>query len=127
MRHASETSRNFDPSASKDQGSPDRAQDRIRIEAEAVLTILGRYNEDWTLVGSEAIDFELSAVTDQKKRSDAFLLSSLAKEKTMVDKSIIKGHRSLKNLANEPWMPHTFHVLNGQQILCLRLMMMMMC
>ena len=34
----------------------DRTQDRIRIETEAVLTILGRCNEDWILVGSEAID-----------------------------------------------------------------------
>ncbi|HPS91930.1 MAG TPA: PIN domain-containing protein [Methanothrix sp.] len=76
----------------------DRAQDRIRIESEAVLTILGRCNDDWTLVGSEAIDFELSAVTDQKKRSDAFFLSSLATEKIMIDKSIIKRASELEKL-----------------------------
>jgi hypothetical protein len=52
----------------------------VRIESEAVLTILGRCNEDWILVGSDAVDFEISAVMDQKKRTDAFVLASLAKE-----------------------------------------------
>jgi hypothetical protein len=76
----------------------DRTQDRIRIETEAVLTILGRCNEDWILVGSEAIDFELSAVMDQKKRTDAFVLASLAKEKIKTDKRIIKRASELEKL-----------------------------
>ncbi|MEI6102863.1 MAG: PIN domain-containing protein [Methanothrix sp.] len=76
----------------------DRTQDRIRIETEAVLTILGRCNEDWILVGSEAIDFELSAVMDQKKRTDAFVLASLAKEKIKTDKRIIKSASELEKL-----------------------------
>ena len=78
--------------------SDDRTQDRIRIESEAVLTILGRCNEDWILVGSEAIDFELSAVMDQKKRTDAFVLASLAKEKIKTDKRIIKRASELEKL-----------------------------
>jgi hypothetical protein len=76
----------------------DRTQDRIRIESEAVLTILGRCNEDWILVGSEAIDFELSAVMDQKKRIDAFILASLAKQKITIDKRIIKRASELEKL-----------------------------
>jgi hypothetical protein len=76
----------------------DRTQDRIRIESEAVLTILGRCNEDWILVGSEAIDFELSAVMDQKKRTDALILASLAKEKITIDKRIIKRASELEKL-----------------------------
>jgi hypothetical protein len=76
----------------------DRTQDRIRIETEAVLTILGRCNDDWILVGSEAIDFELSAVMDQKKRTDAFVLASLAKEKIKTDKRIIKRASELEEL-----------------------------
>lgn len=53
----------------------DRTQDRIRIESEAVLTILSRCNEDWTLVRSDAIDFELSSVMDPTKKRDAFILA----------------------------------------------------
>ena len=76
----------------------DRTQDRIRIESEAVLTILGRCNEDWILVGSDAVDFEISAVMDQKKRTDAFVLASLAKEKIKTDEQIIK-----RALARKTW------------------------
>jgi len=76
----------------------DRTQDRIRIETEAVLTILGRCNEDWILVGSEAIDFELSVVMDQKKRTDAFVLESLDKEKIKIDDRIIKRASELEKL-----------------------------
>jgi len=50
------------------------------------------------LVGSEAIDFELSAVMDQKKRTDAFVLASLAKEKIKTDKRIIKSASELEKL-----------------------------
>jgi len=76
----------------------DRTQDRIRIESEAVLTILGRCNEDWILVGSDAVDFEISAVMDQKKRTDAFVLASLAKEKIKTDERIIKRALELEKL-----------------------------
>jgi len=68
----------------------DRTQDRIRIESEAVLTILGRCSDDWILIGSEAIDFEVSAVLDQEKRSNITLFASLAKEKIMIDQRITK-------------------------------------
>jgi len=76
----------------------DRTQDRIRIESEAVLTILGRCNVDWILVGSDAVDFEISAVMDQKKRTDAFVLASLAKEKIKTDERIIKRASELEKL-----------------------------
>jgi len=38
----------------------DQSQDRIRIESEAILAILNRCLLDWVLLGSEAIDYEIS-------------------------------------------------------------------
>jgi hypothetical protein len=76
----------------------DRTQDRIRIESEAVLTILSRCSEDWILVGSEAIDFEVSSILDREKRSNVSLLASLAKEKITMDEMIIKRASKLENL-----------------------------
>ncbi len=76
----------------------DRTQDRIRIESEAVLTILSRCNEDWTLVRSDAIDFELSSVMDPKKRRDAFILASLAKENIETDREIVERAMELEKL-----------------------------
>jgi hypothetical protein len=52
----------------------------------------------WILVGSDAVDFEISAVMDQKKRTDAFVLASLAKEKIKTDERIIKRASELEKL-----------------------------
>lgn len=86
----------------------DRTQDRIRMESEAVLTILDRCNEDWMLVGSGAVDFEISAVTDQKKRTDISVLASLVKEKIKTDKRIIKRASELEELG--------FHAMDAAHI-----------
>ena len=50
------------------------------------------------MVGSDAVDFEISAVMDQKKRTDAFVLASLAKEKIKTDERIIKRASELEKL-----------------------------
>lgn len=80
----------------------DRTQDRIRIESEAVLTILSRCNEDWTLVRSDAIDFELSSVMDPTKKRDAFILASLAKENIETDRKIVERAMELEKLGFKP-------------------------
>ena len=79
----------------------DRTQDRIRIESEAVLAILSRCNEEWTLVGSDAIDFELSAIVDPKKKADASVLASIAKEKIKTDREIIERAMEIEKLGFE--------------------------
>ncbi len=76
----------------------DRTQGRIRIESEAVLTILSRCSADWILVGSETIDFEVSAVPDQEKKANIALLSSIAKTKIIIDEEIIKRASELESL-----------------------------
>ena len=80
----------------------DRTQDRIRIESEAVLTILSRCNEDWTLVRSDAIDFELPSVMDPTKKRDAFILASLAKENIETDRKIVERAMELEKLGFKP-------------------------
>ncbi|MDD2754361.1 MAG: hypothetical protein PHS80_02420 [Methanothrix sp.] len=50
------------------------------------------------MVGSDAIDFEISAMMDQKKRTDVFVLASLAKEKIATDEIIIKRASELEKL-----------------------------
>jgi predicted nucleic acid-binding protein len=41
---------------------------KIRLEAEAILTILDRCNYDWELVGSVVIDDEIARLADIEKR-----------------------------------------------------------
>jgi hypothetical protein len=76
----------------------DRAQDRIRIESEAVLTILGRCSQDWSLLGSEAIDFEVSMILDDKKRRDVELQAFCFKEKIVMDEEIINRAAELEKI-----------------------------
>jgi hypothetical protein len=76
----------------------DRTRYKIRIESEAVLTILGRCSEDWILIGSEAVDFEVLAIQDCEKRKNVLSLASLAKEKIVVDEKLIRRASKLENL-----------------------------
>ena len=57
----------------------DQAQHRIRLEAEAVLSIITRSRaDDFTLAASEAIEFELSKIPDADKLEKVRSLYSAA-------------------------------------------------
>lgn len=46
----------------------DQLQDRIRLESEAVLLILGHFDTgDWTWIASDVLDFELEQMPDQER------------------------------------------------------------
>ena len=68
----------------------DQTQDRIRIESEAVLAILNQCMDDWILVGSEVIDYEISKIPDEERRRKVEILASISKEKIIVDDDIVK-------------------------------------
>lgn len=47
----------------------DQTQDRIRLESEAVLLVLGHVTRgEWELVRSEAVDLELAGLRDSERR-----------------------------------------------------------
>lgn len=46
----------------------DQRNRQIRLEAEAVLTILDQCRRDWTLVGSDVIDLEISRIAESGRR-----------------------------------------------------------
>ncbi len=68
----------------------DQTQDRIRIESEAVLVVIARCMEDWILVGSEAVDYEISKIPDDERRKKVEVLASISKEKVIVDNDVVK-------------------------------------
>ena len=57
----------------------DQSQDRIRIESEAVLAILNRCLYDWELVGSEAIDYEISKIPDDERKTGVKVLAAISR------------------------------------------------
>ncbi len=64
----------------------DQRQERVRLEAEAVLTILRRVEAGvWELVGSEIVEFETGRMTDLERRQRVNALAGLATIKSLLD------------------------------------------
>jgi predicted nucleic acid-binding protein len=63
-------------------------QARIRLESEAVLVILQRANQgDWTLLTSEALEFELNQIPDPQRRARTLEIISTIKERAKIGTS----------------------------------------
>ena len=53
----------------------DQTQDRIHMESEAILTILGHCETgNWKLIGSEIIDLEILKIPDKYRKERVFHL-----------------------------------------------------
>jgi predicted nucleic acid-binding protein len=76
----------------------DQSQDRIRIESEAILAILNKCLYDWTLVGSEAIDYEIFKIPDDERKKGVKVLAAISREKVTVDESILRRASELENI-----------------------------
>jgi hypothetical protein len=58
----------------------DQGQERIRIESEAVITILGRCrSKTLILLSSEVVDLEISKIPDDDRKQKVMLLSLISK------------------------------------------------
>ena len=84
----------------------DQNQDRIHLEAEAVLSILSRCQKDeWNLAASEVIEWEISRSSNIEKREKVRILYALAKQshrisitKTVENRAIALQQFGLKTL-----------------------------
>lgn len=66
----------------------DLRQERVRLEAEAILTILRRIEGGiWELVGGEMVDFEAGRMVDLERRQRVRALADLAAIKLPVDQA----------------------------------------
>jgi len=60
----------------------DLTQDKIYLEAEAVLSIVSRCEtDDWTLIGSGIIEYELSNISDEEKFEQVQSIYSVTNER----------------------------------------------
>ena len=63
----------------------DLSQDRIYLEAEAVLSIIAHCKKgEWSLIASSIIDFELSKLSDVDRQEQVQALYSAATERIML-------------------------------------------
>jgi predicted nucleic acid-binding protein len=80
----------------------DQTEERIRMESEAVLAILKRCLSGWTLISSEAIDYEISRIPEVERRSKAERIASISREKIVVDDSIVSRSREIEKEGLKP-------------------------
>jgi len=94
----------------------DQSRERIRLEAEAVLLILERCQAgEWQLLGSEAVDYEISRIPDEERRYKerryrVFLLASVARARQKVNRPVQVRAQELERLG--------FKALDALHIAC---------
>lgn len=77
----------------------DHTQDRVRLESEALLTILSRtQTENWTLLSSEAVDLEISKIPDNDRKQKVSILISISLTYIDVDEDTEKRAGKLEGL-----------------------------
>lgn len=75
----------------------DQTQERIHLEAEAVLAILSKIEKgQWDWIGSEVLTDEIEQMPDAQKLSRAKLLSSFIRENVQVGEKEIKRAMELR-------------------------------
>ena len=79
----------------------DQTSNRIRVETEAVIAILKRCTDDWGLIGSEVIEFEISGISDEERRKNVRSFIQFAQEQVDLDPDLVTRARSFHELGLE--------------------------
>lgn len=81
----------------------DQTQDRIHLEAEAILSILNHSRTaGWSVIGSDVIDFEISKMPDKDKRLMVWILSTVHDAHVRVAAEVEKRALELKKVGLKP-------------------------
>ncbi len=77
----------------------DQTQDRIHLEAEAVLAIIRRVeNGSWQWVSSDAVAYEISNTPNEERRERLCSLESLATESIELTDTILQHAEAIQSL-----------------------------
>ena len=69
----------------------DQKQDRIHLEAEAILSILKHIDEgEWVLVSSDAVIYEINKTADAERRERLLSINNSAQSYVVADKTIFE-------------------------------------
>jgi len=81
----------------------DQSQDRVRLEAAAVLAVLGHVQYgDWEWISGEAVDFEVEQMPDPARRSRIQRLLHYAQHEVIVTQPVADRQRELEGLGFRP-------------------------
>ena len=89
----------------------DQTQDRIRLEAEAILLILSRLESgQWQWLMSEALDFEIEQTPNSERRLRVQLLATTAHHAVLIEQPEVARAQSLEALG--------FHAFDAMHLAC---------
>ena len=81
----------------------DQTQERIHLEAEAVLIILSNISvQKWELVGSDIVDFEVSKITNGERAKKVKILTQKILKKQKLTTEIIQRAKNLEQNGIKP-------------------------
>jgi predicted nucleic acid-binding protein len=75
---------------------------RIHLESEAIKEILMRCTQDWVLITSDAVGFEISRIADRTRMKKAQNLMDLAKEHIAITKPLSRRYHEIVGLGIDP-------------------------
>ena len=89
----------------------DQTQDRIRLEAEAILMIINHCeSHQWLWIGSDALIFEIQQIPNVEKQKRVQLLAAHVSQSVQVGESEIRRTQVLQTLG--------FHALDALHLAC---------
>jgi predicted nucleic acid-binding protein len=69
----------------------DQKQDRVHLEAEAIISVLNHIDEgEWELVSSDAVIYEINKTVDAERRERLLSINNSAQSYVVVDKTIFE-------------------------------------
>ena len=81
----------------------DQTQDRILLESDAVLSVIFRCNNgDWSLLGSDVLDYEISRVKDDSKFTKVNAIYQTVKLKINLTDKIQNRANELRKFGIDP-------------------------
>ena len=87
----------------------DHSQERIRLESEAVISILDRcHSKTLTLLSSEIVDLEISKIPNEDRKQKVMLLSTISKINIVVDDEIIIRAKEINKMGFKSF--DAFHI-----------------
>ena len=92
----------------------DQSQERIRLEAEAVLLILSRCEKgDWLLLTSDVVEFEMRATPDPDRRERLLMSLQVAKARIPLDQTVVQRGQALQSFGIQ--LLDSLHVASAEQ------------
>jgi predicted nucleic acid-binding protein len=81
----------------------DQTQERIHLEAEAVLIILSNISKKkWALVGSDVVDLEISKILDLEREKKVKFLSAKILQKQKINSALIERAKLIEQKGIQP-------------------------